>query len=63
MSHEETVHVNTPQEAAEVIRGWQAGAKGRIGISGTLTFRDKDGNVVKTMEMNGSVPLPQPTKE
>jgi hypothetical protein len=37
--------------------GWAAGAKGKVGVSGTLTFRDKDGNVVKTMELNGSVPL------
>jgi len=41
----------------EVIEGWAAGAKGRVGVTGTLTFRDKDGNVVKTMELNGSVPL------
>jgi hypothetical protein len=53
----EQVTVKTPEEAEKVIRGWQAGAKGRIGISGTLTFRDKDGNVVGTTEMNGSVPL------
>jgi hypothetical protein len=29
----------------------------RRGIKGVLTFRDKDGNVVGTTEMNGSVPL------
>lgn len=29
----------------------------RIGIAGTFEFKDKDGNVLKTMEISGSVPL------
>lgn len=29
----------------------------RIGISLTLEFKDKDGNVLKRMPMSGSVPL------
>jgi len=31
--------------------------KARIGISGTFEFKDKDGNVLKTMSVSGSVPL------
>jgi uncharacterized lipoprotein YehR (DUF1307 family) len=53
----EQVTVKTQEEAAEVIRGWQAKAKGRVGISGTLTYKDKDGNVVGTTDITGSVPL------
>ena len=30
---------------------------GRIGIAGTFEFKDKDGNVLKTMQLTGSVPL------
>lgn len=33
----------------------QIGAK--LGIGGTLEFRDKDGNILKTVQMSGSVPL------
>ncbi len=36
-----------------------AGVKGKLGIKGTLNFRDKDGNIVQTMELNGSVPISQ----
>lgn len=31
----------------------------RLGLSGTLEFRDKDGNVLKTVDFVGSVPLEQ----
>ena len=45
-------------EDIDKLRGLNsAGAKGKVGISGTFTFRDKDGRVVKVMEVNGSVPL------
>lgn len=30
---------------------------GRLGISGTLEWRDKDGNIIKTTELKGSLPL------
>ena len=30
---------------------------GRLGVSGVLEFLDKDGNVLKTTEIKGSVPL------
>ena len=29
----------------------------RLGLSGTLEFKDKDGNVIKRMPFAGSVPL------
>jgi hypothetical protein len=32
---------------------------GRLGISGTLEWRDKDGNILGTTELSGSVPLDQ----
>lgn len=35
----------------------QAHVGARLGISGTLEFKDKDGNVLKTVQMNGSIPL------
>lgn len=35
--------------------------KGRIGVKGTLVFKDKDGNVVGTTDISGSVAAP--TKE
>lgn len=31
--------------------------EGRIGISGSLDFRDKDGNILKTITFDGSLPL------
>jgi hypothetical protein len=42
---------------------YQSGVKGKLGIKGTLTFRDKDGKVVGTTEMNGSIPLNRFTPE
>lgn len=36
---------------------YQAGVKMKMGIKGTLEFRDKDGNIIKTVDMEGSVPL------
>jgi hypothetical protein len=42
---------------------YQAGVKGRLGIKGVLTFRDKDGNVVGTTDMDGSIPLDRFTQE
>jgi hypothetical protein len=35
----------------------EIGAK--LGISGTLEFRDAQGNVLKTVEMSGAIPLEQ----
>ena len=32
-------------------------AVGRLGLSGFLTYHDKDGNPIKTVEMKGSIPL------
>jgi hypothetical protein len=32
-------------------------AVGRLGLSGFLTYHDKDGAVIKTVEMTGSIPL------
>ena len=29
----------------------------RLGIAGKFEFKDKDGNVLKTMEVTGAVPL------
>ena len=34
-----------------------AGLKGKLNIKGALQFRDKDGNVLSTMEIDGAVPL------
>ena len=30
---------------------------GRLGISGTLEWRDKDGNILGTTTLSGSIPL------
>lgn len=30
---------------------------GKLGISGFLQYRDKDGNILKEVEVNGSIPL------
>lgn len=30
---------------------------GRLGVSGFLQYRDKDGNVLKEVEVSGSIPL------
>lgn len=43
--------MNTPQPTQQVRSG------GRLGISGALEFRDVDGNLLKTIQMTGSVPL------
>jgi hypothetical protein len=37
----------------------KTGVGGRLGISGTLEWRDKDGNILGTTELSGSVPLEQ----
>lgn len=29
----------------------------KLGLSGVLVYHDKDGNVLKTVEMNGAIPL------
>ena len=34
-----------------------AGVGARLGLSGTLEFRDAEGRVLKTVEISGSVPL------
>jgi len=34
-----------------------AGVGAKLGISGVFEFRDKDGNILKTMEVIGSIPL------
>jgi len=31
--------------------------QGRIEFSGTIEYRDKDGNVIKTVPFNGTAPL------
>lgn len=36
---------------------FSAGVGARIGISGVLECKDKDGNVLQLIEMNGSIPL------
>ena len=38
---------------------FNTGVKGRIGISGSFECKDKDGRVLKTIEVKGSVPLDQ----
>jgi hypothetical protein len=35
----------------------QAGVAGRVAVSGVLEYRDKDGNVIKTVEVTGSLPI------
>jgi hypothetical protein len=30
---------------------------GRLGISGVMVFRDKDGNILKEVNVSGSLPL------
>jgi hypothetical protein len=51
------------EEQEQALKDWQAGAKGKMGIKGTLEFRDKDGNIVKTVELDGSIPLDRIAKE
>ena len=41
----------------------QAQLNATLRISGTLECRDKDGNLLKTIEMNGEIPLFQPEPE
>ncbi len=36
---------------------FKTGMGGRLGISGTFECKDKDGVVLKTIELRGSVPL------
>lgn len=36
---------------------FQTGIGAKLGISGTLEYRDKDGNVLKTVQLNGAIPL------
>lgn len=45
------------KDAARTIAGWQTGPKGKMGIKGTLEFRDKDGNIIKKVDVDGSVPV------
>lgn len=33
------------------------GLVGKVGVSGLIEYRDKDGNIVKTVPFNGSIPL------
>lgn len=35
----------------------KTGVGGRLGISGTLEWRDKDGNILGTTTLSGSIPL------
>ena len=30
---------------------------GRVSVGGTIEYRDKDGNLIKSVPFNGSVPL------
>lgn len=36
---------------------YQTELVGRLGISGTFECRDAEGNVLKTIELSGSIPL------
>lgn len=36
---------------------WNTGLRAKIGVTGTLVCKNKDGEVIKTIELNGSVPL------
>ena len=36
---------------------FQTGMAARLGISGVLEYKDKDGNVIGTTEIRGSLPL------
>jgi hypothetical protein len=36
---------------------FSAGVGARLGLAGTLEFKDKDGNVLKRVDFTGSVPL------
>lgn len=38
---------------------FKTGMGGKLGISGTLEFRNKAGEVIKTIELNGQIPLSQ----
>ncbi len=31
--------------------------KARLNVSGNLEYRDKEGNIIKTVAVNGSIPL------
>lgn len=42
---------------------WNSGLKGKLNIKGAFQFRDKDGNVLSTMEVDGSIPLDRFTPE
>jgi hypothetical protein len=35
----------------------QASIGAKLGIAGTFEFRDKDGNVLKTIHLSGAIPL------
>jgi hypothetical protein len=35
----------------------KAGVAGRVAVTGVLEYRDKDGNVIKTVEVTGSLPI------
>jgi hypothetical protein len=37
----------------------QAGVAGRVAVTGVLEYKDKDGNVIKTVEVSGSLPIQQ----
>jgi hypothetical protein len=35
----------------------KAGVAGRVAVTGVLEYKDKDGNVIKTVEVTGSLPI------
>lgn len=47
--------IDTAVEKARLLHN--AGVKGKLGLACTLNFRDKDGNIVQTMDMKGEVPF------
>jgi len=47
--------INTAVEKARLLHN--AGVKGRLGLACTLNFRNKDGEIVQTMDLKGDVPF------
>ena len=36
---------------------FETNATAKLAISGTIEYRDADGNIIKTVPINGSIPL------
>ena len=42
---------------------WNVGAKARLSVAGAIEYRDKDGNIIKVVPFNGSLPVIKPEEE